>query len=281
MTDPFQDIPEFTDSRATSHREITITGSLLLLILLTLILPGCNDSHSDEFREFNQTEFSTGDTESPADDSVETASADTDAAPVDDTSASPVTEDEVTTPVEPEPESPEPPTEPVPADDEFPPAGSEEETEEQPKASSAQPIKLLIPHRNFRKEGTALRASFDDIDLLKILNMDPVPMDAADHFPKWLNDLNGQRVRIRGYMRPGFELEGITEFLFVRDNGECCYGPLPKIYDMIAVQLAEGESSDLIEGTPFDVEGTFRIEPHSDEIELYGLFFIDDGVIIE
>ena len=111
--------------------------------------------------------------------------------------------------------------------------------------------------------------------------MNPVPINAVDYFPDWLKNLNGAQVRIRGYMRPGFEAEDITQFLFVRDNGECCYGPIPKIYDMIAVELAEGESTDLIEGTPFDVEGTMRIEPHADDVELYGLFFIDGGVIIE
>ncbi len=155
------------------------------------------------------------------------------------------------------------------------------ETAAEPSDAAGGGIRLLVPHRQFRKEGAALRVSFDDLDLLKILNMDPVPRDAADHFPEWLRELHGKQVRIRGYMRPGFEMEDITEFLFVRDNGECCYGPLPKIYDMIAVQLADGESTDLIEGTPFDVEGIFRIEPHADEVALYALFFIDQAVIIE
>jgi len=278
MTDPFQDVPEFIGLRAGPQHIITITGSL---ILLSFILSGCTDSHSDEYREFNQTAFSTGDTETAADDSVETSPNDAEPASINNTSATPVNyAEEIRSPV-PEPEAPERPKESTSADDEVPPADTQEDNEEQPKASAAQSIKLLIPHRSFREEGTALRASFDDIDLLKVLNMDPVPMDAADHFPEWLNELNGKRVRIRGYMRPDFYIEDITEFLFVRDNGECCYGPLPKIYDMIAVQLADGESTDLIEGTPIDVEGTFRIEPHADEIELYGLFFIDDGVIIE
>ncbi len=276
MTDPFQHPPEFSGHRATSRYESTIAVNIFLLLIL--VLPGCNDSHSDEFKEFEQTEFSTGETESPADEVVEAQPPETEPTTVENTSPTPVKDDEAISRAAPEPESTEQVEGPAEETNEPTAAGM---GDEEPKSSAVQPIKLLIPHRNFRKEGTALRASFDDIDLLKILNMDPVPMDAADHFPKWLSDLNGQQVRIRGYMRPGFELEGITEFLFVRDNGECCYGPLPKIYDMIAVQLADGESSDLIEGTPFDVEGSFRIEPHSDEIELYGLFFIDDGVIIE
>ncbi len=273
MTDPFQGRPEHFRHRAISGCRLSIAGSIILLTIF--VVPGCNDSQSDEYKEFSDLEIVVAErevaTQEPTTETVE---------PV----PTPALENtEAEPPVDQPPLSPNP-DESSPADEPAVPAGDLSATEPaapEPEATPAQPIKLLIPHRNFRKEGKALRASFDDIDLLKVLNMDPVPMDAADHFPEWLNELNGKHVRIRGYMRPGFELEGITQFLFVRDNGECCYGPLPKIYDMIAVELADGESSDLIEGTPFDVEGTFRIEPHADEIELYGLFFIDDGVIIE
>ena len=159
-------------------------------------------------------------------------------------------------------------------------AETEDGSPPEPLAVQQRPIELLVPHRHFRKQGAALRVSFDDIDLLKILNMDPVPTNADDYFPDWLHRLNGQRVRIRGYMRPGFEAEDLTQFLFVRDNGECCYGPRPKIYDMIAVELVDGEMTDWIKDLPFDVEGTFRIDPFADEVELMGLFFIDDGTII-
>jgi len=275
MMDPFRKAPELAGQHVDAKYGLILSGSIVLLTIFAVA--GCNDSHSDEFKEFKQAEFLTGDTDEPADASAETEPVQADATTDENVSSPPVKEDEPEVPVTPEPAPADKPEEPAPEGSETPPA----ETNEPPDTPSAQPIKLLIPHRNFRQEGTALRASFDDIDLLKVLNMDPVPMDAADHFPKWLSELNGKRVRIRGYMRPGFEIEDITEFLFVRDNGECCYGPLPKIYDMIAVQLADGESTDLIEGTPFDVEGILRIEPHVDEIELYGLFFIDDGVIIE
>lgn len=256
------------------------------LTVFPLILTGCADTHPDEFQEFSNLPAVESDTAeegaAETDETVEERAAET--SPDVAIETVPATGAVVSEPVIAEVKS-----EDVSADENAKPETTDSSPEGTPatpvasetEAANAQPIKLLIPHRQFRMEGKSVRATFDDIDLLKVLNMDPVPRDAAEHFPDWLSDLNGKKVRIRGYMRPDFYIEDITEFLFVRDNGECCYGPLPKIYDMIAVQLADGESTDLIEGTPFDVEGTFRIEPHTDEVELYALFFIDEGVIIE
>jgi hypothetical protein len=240
---------------------------------------GCSDSNSDEFVEFTNLEQ----TEVPATSKKKITPL------VQELAEAPASTDTVeavshSTEADSSPEVPEISDPPQATTATVPVVSADIDAEvlaDTPADAKAQPIKLLIPNRQFRQEGNALRASFDDIDLLKSLNMAPVPVDATDYFPDWLKSLNGAHVRIRGYMRPGFEAEDITEFLFVRDNGECCYGPIPKIYDMIAVKLASSESTDLIEGTPFDVEGTFRIEPHADEVELYGLFFIDDGVIIE
>ncbi len=39
---------------------------------------------------------------------------------------------------------------------------------------------------------------FDDIDLLKVLNMDPVTPDAVEKMPSWLRSLDGRRVRFAG-----------------------------------------------------------------------------------
>jgi hypothetical protein len=132
-------------------------------------------------------------------------------------------------------------------------------------SASAQPrsIQLLIPNKRFRKErpSNALRVSYDDIDLLKVLNMEPVPADAVSHFPEWLKQLDGQTVRIRGYMYPTFEATGLTSFTLARDNGICCFVRQPKIYDIISISLAPGEVSDYIANRPFDVEGIFRIDP--------------------
>lgn len=151
-------------------------------------------------------------------------------------------------------------------------------------SASAQPrsIQLLIPNKRFRKErpSNALRVSYDDIDLLKVLNMEPVPADAAVHFPEWLKQLDGQTIRIRGYMYPTFEATGLTSFTLARDNGICCFVRQPKIYDIISVSLAPGEVSDYIANRPFDVEGIFRIDPGADQTDLSRLYKIEQARVL-
>ena len=144
-------------------------------------------------------------------------------------------------------------------------------------------IELLIPEKSFRRErGTdAVRVSYDDIDLLKVLNMEPVPPNAVEYFPEWLASLNGKQIRIRGFMYPKFVNEGITSFTLARDNGICCFQRMPKIYDVIFVQLKEGETTDYIDGRPFDVEGTFRFDDEGDGTELPRLYKIENASVLD
>ena len=144
-------------------------------------------------------------------------------------------------------------------------------------------IKLLIPEKRFQPEGAqeALRISYDDIDLLKVLNMEPVPADAVDYFPQWLKDLNGKRVRLRGFMYPTFEATGLTGFALARDNSICCFGRDPLVYDILEVSLAEGETTNYIEAKAFDVEGVFQIDPAADDKELFQLYRIEDARVLK
>ena len=154
------------------------------------------------------------------------------------------------------------------------------EQEDQP----AREIKLLVPHKRFLKDRRtgALRVSYDDIDLLKVLNMEPVPEGAPQHFPEWLSQLDGQRIVIRGFMFPTFVFEGVTDFGLARDNGICCFVNEPKAYDMIEVMMAEGTSTKYIQGRPFDVEGVFRIDPLSgDENTLDRVYRIEDAAVVQ
>ena len=144
--------------------------------------------------------------------------------------------------------------------------------------------KLLIPEKSFRKEGDALRVSYDDIDLLKVLNMEPVTADAPEHFPTWLKDLDGQRIRIRGYMRPGLLSKEIPFFVLARDTMACCFGPNTKAYDIIPVMMREGVTTDYIHMQPFDLVGDFHINVEMDlddpnKVEF--VYFIDDAVLIK
>ena len=144
-------------------------------------------------------------------------------------------------------------------------------------------VRLLIPTRSFKTEGPkeALRVSYDDLDLLKVLNMEPVPDDATRFFPDWLSALNGSRVRIRGFMYPTFESSGIEQFVLARDNQICCFGRDPKVYDLIAVTMLGGKTTDYIPNRPFDVVGTFRIDLLADGGKPLGLYWLEDAEVLD
>lgn len=150
------------------------------------------------------------------------------------------------------------------------------------KETESREIKLLIPQKSFDKasaDGT-LRVSYDDLDLLKVLNMEPVPPDAVEYFPDWLAKLDGKRIRIRGFMYPAFQNTGLRGFVLARDNQICCFGRDPKVYDLVSVRMKEGTTTDYLPNRPFDVEGTFHIHPDPTADLLFGLYQIDDAKVI-
>ena len=145
-------------------------------------------------------------------------------------------------------------------------------------------VKLLVPERTFQATGReqALRVTFDDVDLLKVLNMEPVLAEAPQLMPGWLKGLEGKRIRLRGFMYPTFQDTGIEVFLLARDNDICCFGRSPKVYDIIKVSMKEGETTDYIQGRPFDVIGVFHIADKAEVAEdaLPKLYSLTDAVVI-
>jgi hypothetical protein len=148
---------------------------------------------------------------------------------------------------------------------------------------TAHEIKLLIPEKEFQVEGPegAIRVSFDDVDLLKVLNAEPVPIDIEKHLPAWLSGLNGKTVRIRGWMYPPNQETEIPAFLFVRDNQICCFGRMAKIYDKFGVTLREGVTTNYIQGRPFDIVGQMVVKSIILNDELFFLYKINDAIIID
>lgn len=73
-----------------------------------------------------------------------------------------------------------------------------------------------------------------------------------------IEKLDGKPIKIRGYMLPSFQQKGITQFVLVRDNMECCFGPGAALFDCIVVQMVDGESTSFTV-KPIAVEGTFKV----------------------
>lgn len=137
--------------------------------------------------------------------------------------------------------------------------------------------------RRFKVEGPngAVRINYDDLDVKKLLNLDNVVPGVDKKLPQWVKDLNGKTVRLRGYMKPGFQSEDITQFVFARDTGACCFGPNLRFDYLITVTLAPDKTTPLRDLTPFDVVGTFRIELiQIDDRTFVGPYHIDDAILL-
>lgn len=84
----------------------------------------------------------------------------------------------------------------------------------------------------------------------------------------------GQRIRIRGYMLPTAQKRGIKQFVLVRDNQECCFGPGAALYDCIFVEMQPGKSAEF-SIRPMAVTGTFGVNeiigPDGKHLAIYHL----------
>jgi len=118
--------------------------------------------------------------------------------------------------------------------------------------------------------------TFDDIKL---------DMQKGDPFtrsllPARVTALEKQPVRIRGYILPSFQQSGLTQFVLVRDNQECCFGPGAALHDCVVVRMRPGRTTNF-SIRPVAVSGTFRIDelrgPDGKHLAIYAL----DGDAVE
>ncbi len=90
----------------------------------------------------------------------------------------------------------------------------------------------------------------------------------AEFFPHLLTEeirkLHKQPMEIRGYILPTsvFQQRGFTQFVLVRDNQECCFGPGAALYDCIMVQMKPGQTANF-STRPVMVKGRFEIDEES------------------
>ncbi|HEY2881159.1 MAG TPA: DUF3299 domain-containing protein [Pirellulales bacterium] len=74
-----------------------------------------------------------------------------------------------------------------------------------------------------------------------------------------IEKLTNKKIRVRGYIYPSFQQTGITDFVLVRDNLQCCFGPSAALYDCIVVKMDAGKTIDFTT-RPIAVEGVFSID---------------------
>ncbi len=124
--------------------------------------------------------------------------------------------------------------------------------------------------------GRPREITFDDIKL-EMQKGDPFTRDLL---PARVTALERQPVRIRGYILPSFQQTGLTQFVLVRDNQECCFGPGAALHDCVVVRMRPGRTASF-SIRPVAVAGTFRVDelrgPDGKHLAIYAL----DGDAVE
>ena len=112
--------------------------------------------------------------------------------------------------------------------------------------------------------------SFDDI-IFEMAEDEPFSQKLL---PERVTSLVGHEIRIRGYILPSFQQAGLTQFVLVRDNMECCFGPGAALYDCIVVKMLPGRTANF-SIRPVAVTGTFGIKelkgPDGSHLAVYSL----------
>jgi hypothetical protein len=120
------------------------------------------------------------------------------------------------------------------------------------------------------RRGEPREITFDDIKF----DMEKGAPFTPDLLPKRVTALEEMRIRIRGYILPSFQQTGLTQFVLVRDNMECCFGPGAALYDCIVVRMEPGKSADF-SIRPVAVQGTFRLQelrgPDGNHLAIYAM----------
>lgn len=111
--------------------------------------------------------------------------------------------------------------------------------------------------------------SFEDLEF----ELEPEDPFQRDLLTSEIEALDGKRIRLRGFMLPSYKADGIEEFVLVRDNQICCFGPGARIYHNSMVAMAPGRSTSFTTRVVV-VDGTFHIDEYALDGVVYSCFRI-------
>ena len=129
------------------------------------------------------------------------------------------------------------------------------------QAKNAGGITAARPKIEVRKSSDSSRAkgdiNFDDLSFKLEKDAKFNPGLLTDEIKK----LDGVKVKLRGYILPStlFKETNIDQFVLVRDNQECCFGPGAALFDCVIVEMVPGKTTDFVT-RPVTVEGRFKID---------------------
>ena len=135
------------------------------------------------------------------------------------------------------------------------------------------------PEPKSRQRSTLRRGGVRDI-IFDDLEFEIEP--DQDYEPEMLTDkirkLDGKKVILRGFMDSSsiFQRKGIKQFVLIRDNSICCFGPGAKIYHNVQIDMDGKASAEFPGLKPMEIEGKFSIKPWTNpgDGKVYSVFHI-------
>ena len=116
--------------------------------------------------------------------------------------------------------------------------------------------------------------SFDDI---KFEMPENALFDESMLTPE-IEDLFGKRIRIRGYIFPTLKKRGLKQFVLVRDNLECCFGPGAALFDCIAVEMEVGRTAEY-SIRPVTVDGIFSLQVREFNGTVFAIYHLEGEAV--
>jgi hypothetical protein len=132
------------------------------------------------------------------------------------------------------------------------------------QAFKAEPAKTERQLAEERKARDAARKrgeiTFDDLKF-------DIQKDGAfkkEMITKEIEELNKKTVKLRGFILPTsvFQQAGIKQFVLVRDNQECCFGPGAALYDCVIIEMQPGKTASFSTRV-VSVKGKLEIDSES------------------
>ncbi len=132
------------------------------------------------------------------------------------------------------------------------------ETKAAPRPTDPQLADQKVRPRTMRRAGGVLDLTFDDLEFDIEADEDFLPEMLGEN----IRALDGKSVILRGFILGAsvFQQQGFDEFVLIRDNQQCCFGPGAKIYHNVMVEMEDGKTADF-SFRPVQVAGVLSIRP--------------------
>ena len=130
-----------------------------------------------------------------------------------------------------------------------------------PEKTEPKTEKQLVEERKAREAARKRgEITFDDLkfDIVKGAEFKP------GMITKELKELDKKTFKLRGFILPTsvFQQTGIKQFVLVRDNQECCFGPGAAIYDCVIIEMNPGKTTNFATRV-VTVKGKLEIDTES------------------